>query len=179
MSKSQYYESMFWKLLEKEKLADLSQFHKPRYFDEVPLYSRYSDISFLGNEGNDKANAFLLRFSLKFLKALISYEEHAIPFFAAITVWSYGQSETLVPNLFVRSGPILKLKDKLALDAPTTLFGKKAKQLVSKLHLPERFEVLEDTLTTPELSRVFIGPSRPPYLCFVSPSKFRRSATRV
>src|SRR5437762_4130479 len=81
------YESRLWRLLEKEKLADLSQFHRHGFFDEVPLYSRESDISFLPGD-KDEASAILLRFALKYLKSVVAYEEHQTGYFAAITVSS-------------------------------------------------------------------------------------------
>jgi hypothetical protein len=46
------------------KLADLSQFHRRGAFDEVPLFSRECDITFLPQEGNG-ASEILLRFALK------------------------------------------------------------------------------------------------------------------
>src|SRR5438128_6904528 len=65
------YESKFWKILEKEGLADLSQFHRFGFFDEVPFYSRLSQVSFLRGLSRDGADRVLLEFALKFLKALI------------------------------------------------------------------------------------------------------------
>jgi len=47
------YESKFWKILEKEGLADLSQFHRFGFFDEVPFYSRHSQVSFLRGLSRD------------------------------------------------------------------------------------------------------------------------------
>ena len=38
MNGSNEYESKLWKVLEKGQLADMSQFHKPHFFDEVSLY---------------------------------------------------------------------------------------------------------------------------------------------
>src|SRR5437867_1337302 len=94
-----HYEHRLWKLLEKEKLTDLSQFHADGTFDEVPLFSRESDIDFLpGNHA--AASEILLRFALKFLNAVIAYEDHPAGYFAAITIWS-GSADLVIPNLFV------------------------------------------------------------------------------
>jgi hypothetical protein len=168
-----HYENRLWKLLEKEKLTDLSQFHQPESFDEVPLFSRESDIEFLLKD--DAASEILLRFALKFLKSVIAYEEHQTAYFAAITVWSLS-ADPLVPNLFVWCGDVRDLKEKLALDAATTSFGKQIKKLVSKLHLDEEFEVREDTSTLPDATRAFIVPERPPYQGFVPLTAFRKQA---
>ena len=174
MNNGNNYESRLWGLLEEEKLADLSQFHQRGFFDEVPLYSRESDIDFLG-DGKKTASEILLRFALKFLKSVIAYEEHHTGYFAAITVWSLS-ADPLVPNLFVWCGAVRELEKKLALTVVTTPFGKQIKKLVQRLHLGESFEVLEDISTVPDTTRVFIAPVRPPYEGFVALDTLRRPA---
>jgi hypothetical protein len=162
-----HYESRFWQILEKNRLVDLSQFHKPHFFEEVPLYSRLADVSFLSEHSADEASAIVLRFALKFLKSVISYEQHDTPFFAAITVSNFSEGDPIVPNLFVWSNPLRELYDKLTLNAATTPFGEKIKRLVSQLHLPDRLFVFDDTSTTADISRAFIAPALPPYDGFV------------
>ena len=39
------YESKFWDILAKEHLVDLSQFHKSRFFDEVPLFVPVHEVA--------------------------------------------------------------------------------------------------------------------------------------
>lgn len=170
------YETRLWKLLQKEKLADLSQFHQPGSFDEVPLFSRESDIEFLLK--NDAANEVLLQFALKFLNAVIAYEQHRTGYFAAITVWS-STVNPVVPNLFVWCGGIRNLKNNLVLDRATTSFAKKIRTVVSKMHQRKSFEVREDTSTAPDATRVFIAPERPPYQGFVRMTTFRKRARAV
>lgn len=165
------YEHRLWKLLEKQKIADLSQFHRSG-FDEVPLFSRESDIEFLLK--NDRANEILLRFALKFLKAIISYEQHPTGYFAAITVWS--QAEPLVPNLFVCCGDVQDIKEKLVLNGARSSFAKYIKKLVSKLQSGKNFGIREDISTDPEAIRVFIAPERPPYEGFMPLTAFRKQA---
>lgn len=174
MKTDNHHESKLWELLEKERLADLSQYHRPHFFEEVPLYARASDLVFLSNYSKDEANAILLRFSLKFLKALISYEEHRTPFLAAITVWECSKDDAVVPNVFVWSDPILKLHDRLCLQEVKTPFAKKMKQLVTRLRLRDRFEVFEDVSTVAEMARIFIGPAVPAYQGFLPLSVFRK-----
>ena len=48
-------------MLTKEGLVDLSQFHAADVFDEVPLYSRDSDVDFLFADSLQNGNGFLLR----------------------------------------------------------------------------------------------------------------------
>ncbi len=168
------YESRLWRLLEEKKLADLSQFHRRGFFDEVPLYSRASDVAFLPDDENE-ANGILLKFALKYLKSVVAYELHRTGYFAAITVWSFPDSP-IVPNLFVWCGALRELKKKLALKAVATPFGKQLKKLVPRLNLGDHLEVLEQASTIPDTIRVFVAPARPPYRGFVTLDHFRRPA---
>lgn len=166
MSHTNNYESRLWQLLEAEHLADLSQFHQRGFFDEVPLFSRNSDIDFLP-KGNRAASEILLRFAFKFLKSVIAYEEHRTGYLAAITVWDLSMP-LLVPNLFVWCGPVRALKDKLALTGVMTPFGKRTKKLVQAQCINEPFAVLEDNSTVPDMTRIFIAPARSPYPGFMA-----------
>jgi hypothetical protein len=174
MSALNNYESRLWKLLEENRLADLSQFHQPGFFDEVPLYSRASDVDFLPADEHE-ASGILLRFALKYLKSVVAYEPHRTGFVAAITVWNFSDAP-LVPNLFIRCGDVRGLKKKLALRAVATPFGKQLKKLVPRLNAAEQLEVFEQTSTEPDTIRVFIAPARPPYHGFVTLDHFRRPA---
>ncbi len=158
------YESKLWKILEKEGLADLSQYHRDAYFDEVPLYSRFEDVSFLRELGRDKADTALLRFGLKFLKALTWYEVPERPFFAALTVWHNPDDELIVPNLFVCNGDVYeRVGDHLALGPVKVMASKRIEKLISRLQMIESHQVLEDIATAPLTSRVIIGYPIPPY----------------
>ena len=172
MKKTNNYESRLWGLLEEGKLADLSQFHQPGFFDEVPLYARESQIGFLPAD-EQTANEILLRFALKFLTSVVAYEKHRKGYFAAITLWT-APAGPLVPNLFVWSGPVRGLKAKLALHAVRDPFGKQIKKLVQKAHLGEPFDVYEDSSTVAETARVFIAPAHAPYRGFAVLDTFRR-----
>jgi hypothetical protein len=174
MSNPNNYESLLWKLLEAEKLADLSQFHQRGFFEEVPLYSRESDLDFLP-ASKDAASAILLKFALKFLKSIVAYEEHRTGYFAAITLWSLSPAP-LVPHLFVWCGPVRPLQQKLALNPPTTPFVNQIRKRVGRLRLGEAFEVFEDTSTIVGATRAFIAPARAPYAGFAILEAFRRPA---
>jgi hypothetical protein len=168
------YEPRLWRLLKENNLADLSQFHRQGFFDEVPLYSRASDVDFLPPDASE-AGGILLWFALKYLKSVVAYEAHRKSYFAAITVWNFSDSP-IVPNLFVWSGPLGKLKKRLTLKAVATPFGKQLRELVVRLKAGERAEVLEEAPTLPDTIRVFLGPARPPCQGFVTLDHFRRSA---
>lgn len=171
-------EAHFWKMLEKSRLVDLSQYHQPDFYEEVPLYSRYADIAYLKQCSTAEASAILLRFSLRFLSAVISYEEHESDFFAAITASHTSLDEPIVPRIFVWSRPIAELYEKLKLKEPATPFGKSMKRVLSDLRLLTRHELLEETQALEEGSRVFVSPALPPYRGFVPIYLFAQPASK-
>jgi Immunity protein 15 len=201
MKNSNPYESKLKRLLQKEGFADLSQFHQQGFYDEVPLYSRYSDIAFLLELGTERANAVLLQFGIDFLEAIVAYEEHSKPYFAAVTVWKSAEDEPIVPNLFVwfdsalalpgkpitqppgtKSSPhgkLGRLVERLKLQPPRTKFARGIKRLVAEVHLQPPLDILEDLSTAPKTSRVFIGNSVAPYPSFVVLDTFRKTASHV
>jgi hypothetical protein len=85
----------------------------------------------------------------------------------------------VVPNLFVWSGSVQKLRKKLILDVVKTSFAKKIKRIIPARNLQTGFDLLEDTSTLPGEARVFISFSQPPYKNFVPLSKFRRTEVHV
>jgi len=106
------YDAKLWEVLEKRKMADLSQFHQQDFFDEAPLYTRRSDVDFLPN--GETANEMLLGFALKFLNSVIAYEQHSKGYFAAITLWGFSD-DRLVPNIFAWCRPVEESEGKLPL----------------------------------------------------------------
>lgn len=174
MSENGDYESKLWRTLEKERLADLSQYHRSDYFDEVPFYSRNADVSFLLRLGVAQADKVLLGFGVKFLRALVNYEIPQRPFFAALTVWNNPEVRFLVPHLFVCSGTVKERLNRLELHKPENADSRRIKRLVAQLSIQEPFLVLEDRSTTPDMTRVFIGYQKPPYSNFVSLQTFVR-----
>lgn len=94
-------DSRFHEVLRAEQLADLSHFYQSRLCDEVPLYSRYDQVSFLSGEW-EEASAALLTLGLNFLEDVIRKPASSkSPFFAALTVWEDKGEEPIVPNVFV------------------------------------------------------------------------------
>ncbi len=175
MNNGNAYESRLWRLLEKDNLADLARYHQRRFFDEVPLFSRDSDIDFLP-KAKKAARGILVTFALKFLQSVIAYEQHPSGYFAAITLWNLS-ADAFVPNLFAWCAPIRELEDKLELSLGTTPFAKETKKLVNGLRLSETFKVLEDSRTDPDSPRVFIAPAHPPYRGFAALDTFRRQTS--
>ena len=174
MISSNNVESRLWHLLEKEKLADLSQFHRPGHFDEVPLYSRDSDVAFLTKD----ADLVLLRFSLKFLRAVVAYQEHRRGYVAAITLRK-DVGEHLVPHLFFACEDVRPIQERLVLQCPVTSFGKRTKKLIERCDLGVPFDVFEESVNSGEENRVFISLALPTYLGFATLEHFCRPAVAV
>ena len=173
------YESKLWKILEKEGLADLSQFHRLGFFEAVPIYSRAADVAFLRQLTRDGADCILLEFALKFLKALIWYETPSWPFLASITVWNDSEEELIVPHLFVCSGKIKELiGERLELHQPKKAAVKRIRTLMKRLHLVDSLEVLEDSSTLEDMTRSFVGYMVPPYPNIVPLHFFEKEAQK-
>ncbi len=172
MNDTKNYESRLWQLLEEEKLTDLSQFHHRGFFDEVPLFSRESQLRFLADTKQD-INEILLTFALKFLKSVIAYESHRAGYFAAITARG-PSADPILPCLFVWCGPCPELLEKLALSDVKSPFGKQIKKQVQTIRLDESIVVREE-LTIPEAPRAFIAPAQAPYQGFMSLDAFQSS----
>ena len=81
MNNGESYESKLWAVLTKEGLVDLSQFHARDVFDEVPLYSRDSDVDFLFADSLHDGNGFLpaLCFEVSQIGHLLRGTSLAIP----------------------------------------------------------------------------------------------------
>jgi hypothetical protein len=160
MIQGKQYDSLLWESLARNGLTDLSQFHSADFFDEVPLFTRESDVAFLAKRPGAR-NRVLLSFALKYLRSVVAYEQHHRPFYAAITVWKFSTKESLTPNLFMYLQSIDALEEVLLLHPVTTPFGRKMETLVGSLPLSGQFEVFEDTSTVAGFPRVFVGPSEP------------------
>ena len=167
------FDAQLWNVLEKHKLGDLSQYHRPDFFDEAPLYTRKSDVGFLPSGA--RANEIILRFALKFLSSVIAYERHTKSYFAAITIWDIGDSR-IVPNIFAWCRPIEELEAKLDLKPTTAAFSKRIGKMIPKLGLSDRIKILEDAETELGSTRVFIGPMVAPYRGFFTLDHFRSPA---
>jgi len=174
------FESQMWRVLEKENLANLAQYHRPGFFDEVPLYSRFADVSFLSRLKRDQADVFLLSFGIKFLKALIWYEIPRQPFLASLTIWHNPEDSLIVPHILVCSGKVQqRLGERLALQKVQGESAKRVLRLFSRLQLPDPLQVLEDRGTTTEMSRVFIGYKKAPYPKVIPIQRFERKSPPI
>lgn len=155
----------FRRLLEEQKLDDLSQFFRDGFFDEIPLYSRYSQLSFLEYLEVGRADAVLIRLSLDYLDRIIHHAGPKSKFLAAVTVANTGtKKDYLQPSIFVCHGRIDELlKGRLMLRAPKSVFANRLKKIVDEVAGASRYHVLQDTRTIPRKVRVFISPKHLPH----------------
>jgi hypothetical protein len=152
----------FQKVLKAEKLLDLSQFNSPELFDEVPLYSRYKQMSFLNGMSLERANESLLAMGLDLLMSIINNHSGSEAFFAALTVWQGEDDALIVPNIFIcNNNPRRQLK-KLTLQKAKAHFCKKIGKLVRKAAGTPQYLAVEDNQTLEDDIRVFIGPKTSP-----------------
>jgi hypothetical protein len=159
--------SGFYKVLKAEGLEDLSQFCKHEFCDEVPLYSRYTQVASLDDLELEEANPVLLDLGLNFLENIVKKSSPEHPFFAALTVWEEEGDEPIVPRIFIcNKEPKGQLKQ-LVLHRPSTAFSKKIRKLLMEITPAGKYQVFEDDETLPDKARVFIGQRRPPYPAFV------------
>jgi hypothetical protein len=168
--KTKRHDSGFQKVLEAERLTDLSQFYQDGLCDEVPLYSRYDQVSFLSGGWKEASAALLtlgLNFLENFLEDVIRKAACKSPFFVALTVWEEEGQEPIVPNVFVCNGDPNDQLMKLSLHKPKSSFSKKIEELLSQISMEDKYLVLEDDQTLENRIRVFIGQKTPPYPQFV------------
>lgn len=165
----------FGDVLQAENLTDLSQFCTSAFCDEVPLYSRYSQLSFMDQLSLEDRNASLLASAIDFLQRLIRQSKSTLPFFAAITIWQDEDSDPIVPNVFVCNQEPVKSLESLKLHEPATPFSVSIGRLLSKAIPAGDYRLLEDVETLPDSVRVFVGPKTPPYGAFVTLDAFQRS----
>lgn len=164
--------AQFHEILDAERLTDLSQFTKDGFCDEVPLYSRYAQLSFLGDLPREQANAALLDLGLRFLEEVIQCSTSSKRFFAALTVVRQAEGEEpIVPNLFVCNHEPERQLERLRLHEARSPFSKSLNQLLSRM-AKSKYQLLEDDETLPGGVRVFIGPKAPPYPGFVTLRSF-------
>jgi hypothetical protein len=152
----------FASVLKAEHLADVpASFHDPAFFDEVPLYSRYTQVDFLKAYG--EVDQLLLELSFEYLERV--RPECAVgkrKRFIAVTIMRDDANEHIVPYIFIcNSDADTRLND-LRLSPPSDGLGKYIQSLAEKTDHPEGYRVLEDRFTVSQDVRVYIGYKSPP-----------------
>jgi len=72
--------------LQEEGSLDIAQYHQAGFFDEVPLYSRFSTVSSPKSLDRDDADTILPEFALQFLEKVAQYRTLERPLSVAITI---------------------------------------------------------------------------------------------
>jgi hypothetical protein len=151
----------FEKVLKAERLADVAPvFSDPEFFDEVPLYSRYKQVEFLGHYGD--VNSLLMELALEYLDRVASEVKLESKRFVAITVIRDSDEEYIVPSIFVCNRDASTRLRELRLSAPLQGFGKEVDALVKMAKPQKAFSVFEDHETVPDDVRVFVSYELPP-----------------
>jgi hypothetical protein len=152
----------FESVLADQHLTDaVSTFADPRFFDEVPLYSRYKQVEFLRRYGD--VDLLLIEFAIDYLKqATSAIAPGKAQRFVAITVIRDADDEYIVPYIFVCNSNVKSRLKKLRLSTPFSILGKQIKTLLKKAKLTADFSVFEDRSTVPDDVRIFISYKSPP-----------------
>lgn len=151
------FDHSFRDLFQRRELDDYSVFSAREFCDEVPLYARFDEISFLHALSTKQANAVLLRAGLHYLDALVAQAHPPAPFVAALTIWDDGDADPIVPRIFV-CNDIEKheLRRNLVLEAPRTPFARRLSKLIETVR-PGKFDVWQDDETCPDAVRAVVS----------------------
>ncbi|MGC7100156.1 Imm15 family immunity protein [Amycolatopsis lurida] len=129
------------------------------YFDELPLYATYADISFLGELPLMERNRVLVRAAVEHLGRIYEHAERfyagrEFDFFCAVTVtgWEYlPEGDPLTPR-FWRANPSRGVFEHLRLRPP----GSEGSNIVAHLLGHDSGFLLNDDIVDGRLERVFV-----------------------
>ena len=159
MSFSASMKQEFEAVLRQEALSDRAQFDVPGYFDEIPLFSRYQQMSFLPRQ---RTADLLVQLALDYLDSIVLIKRSAARCFLAITVRENDVGTTILPSIFVCNGWVTRrLRDLRLLRANSDL-ADSLKLSLRAQSLSSRFALAQDNLTSPGQPRIFIGYRRAP-----------------
>jgi Immunity protein 15 len=152
------FHRMLSEVIKIQGLDDLSVLTDVDFFDEVPFFTRASDVSFLERLGRDGAEKLLIEFALEYLRNLIQHNNSRSDMLAAITIVDHGKRDILVPNIFVCNGRIEDLaENRFTLNAPRSAFAEKITSLVGQCDVNGHHQIFEDRKSISRRVRVFIG----------------------
>lgn len=150
----------FESVLASELLDDLAIFAKPDFFDEVPLYSRFSQVEFLESYGD--VDSILIELALAYLQRVADAVRLRSRRFVAMTVTDCPDDEFLTPSIFVCNTSAREKLSTLQLQEPSAPFTRRIEQLVKQTKSGAGFQVMEDRSLNSEEVRVFVGFESPP-----------------
>jgi len=150
------YDRFRQRVLQRERLADMSRFYRSGFFDELPLYSRYSQIEPLVRDSTSP-DAALLNLALEYLEEVLTYGRATRPFLAAITFLDDKDFDYLVPNVLICHGQVRRRLRNLRLQEPSTRFAKRMRETLRQIDPNADFQIFEDTQSVPGHVRVLIS----------------------
>jgi hypothetical protein len=146
---------------------DLTQYHRLMeyhgYFDELPLFARYAEVSFLDSLSIEERNRVLIRAAVAHLETILDYSRQyyanrEYDYFCAVTItgWEYvDEGEVVVPH-FWYANPSHGAFEYLALEPPTSQYSRFVADCLD--HSPDY--VLNDDVvrdyTETRVERVFV-----------------------
>src|SRR5260370_18299462 len=158
MSQATSFDSRTGRVLKEEKLDDLSQYSEDGFFDEIPLYSRFAQVSFLEALGREGADKVLIEFGLRYMESVVAHTMPVTKMLAAVTVVDFGEGDPVVPHIFFCNGLVKeRLEGKLVLREPTKPFSLKLVNLVEALSLAGKHQWLHDKGTIPGFILHLVG----------------------
>lgn len=144
----------FEAVLRQEALDDRAQFDVPGYFDELPLFSRYQQMSFLPRQGPVD---LLIQLALDYLDSIVLAKRSAAHCFLAITVRQNAERAMIVPGIFVCNGWVTRRLRALRLARAESPLADLLKSSLCAQSLSSKFALAQDNLSSPGLPRIFIG----------------------
>ena len=173
----------FRSILAEEGLLNLSQFDEPGFFDELPLYSRISQLEFLLDGGTPLSGDIdraVIAFSLDYLDLLLQDARPRGSFLAALTFLKPSKDDPIVPSIFVCQGHVEeRLVGRLVLDAPKDPLAEDVKAHLAGPGDSVSYDVLQDTRTVPGECRVFVGRRFPSNLLLLTIDELRADAVAI
>jgi hypothetical protein len=150
----------FERILRSERLNDPSVFLEVGFFDEVPLYSRFRQVSFLdelGPEGRDQA---IVEFALEYLGRVSESlkEKGQANALVSLTFREDEKEDPLVPCVFVCYGDVDRsLRGRLRLRPARSRLAGRIRKALRGLGRIGGFILLEENETDPGNPRVFLS----------------------
>ena len=115
------------RLIEMEGLNDLEQFTEPvELFEEVPLYSRFSQLSFLEGLPSSEKNRILIRAGAQHLRVILEYlTRRDCDSFCMLTIrdWEDFPQGGLITPAFWYTNPSQGILDQMRLQPPSSTYS--------------------------------------------------------
>lgn len=158
------FKADFERLIKLQKLDNLEGFMEPiDLFEEVPLYSRFSQVSFLDSLSSIERNRVLIRAAAWYLCVIIKYFREAYAgrdcdFFCMLSIldWEDFNEGGLITPTFWYTNPSQGVLDQIRLEPPDSAYSI---FVAEALDCDRSFKIKEDLtrlLDEPHVERVYV-----------------------